>query len=265
MRFSVAVSQNLTPIYTPFAVTPLVVPPSIRARIAAALGDPIISVNDDLLVNENMVDGLFITPALQMYFTYWPLKLKAEYAIAGTYDIPFPNDRVFGVTMARVATAQPCASFGKSPFMNEVILHQVSGGGSYGKTPYGRDPYITTGIAIKEQTERMSYISLRKAGNSNIDVAGKRLWGFSSVSGNLVVDWAMWSKDFADVRFEHVEDVIKVCQMYALEYVGGLRSQSDPNTGVTADGSSFLDKADKIKEEIVTQRWRGRVPVIVLP
>lgn len=248
-----------------FYDTPLVVPPSIRARIAAALGDPIISVSNDLLVNENMVNDLFITPALQMYFTYWPIKLKREYPISGSYDIPFPDDRVFGVTMARVTTAESCLSYGKSPFVNEMILHQVSGGGGYGRTPYGRDPYITTGIAIKEQTERMSYISLRKAGNSNIDTAGKRLWGFSSISGKLIVDWALWSKDFNDVRFEHVEDVIKVCQMYALEYVGSLRSQSDPNTGVTADGSSFLDKADKIKEEIVTQRWRGRVPVIVLP
>jgi hypothetical protein len=109
----------------------------------------------------------------------------------------------------------------------------------------------------------MSFISLWKAGNFNLDPKERRLWGFSNVAGNLIIDWAMWSKDWVDIRFEHVEDVIKVCQMYALEFVGGIRQQSDPNTGVTADGSSFLEKAEKIHEEIVVNRWRGRVPVIV--
>lgn len=248
-----------------FYDAPLVIPRPVRARILAALGDPIVSVPDDLLINDKMVDDLFIAPAMQLYFTYWPIKLKREYQIAGAYDIPFPDDRVFGVTMARVATAESSASFGRSPFVNEAIMRSVSAGGGYGRTPYGRDPYITAGVALKERTERMSYISLRKAGASNIDRAGRRLWGFSSVSGSLVVDWALWSRDFADVRFEHAEDFIMVCKMYALEYVGMLRGQSDPNTGVTADGSSFMEKADKIKEEIVERRWRGRTPVVVLP
>jgi len=79
----------------------------------------------------------------------------------------------------------------------------------------------------------------------------------------LIIDWAMWSKNWDDVLFEHVEDVIKVCKMYALKFVGGIRQQSDPNTGVVADGTSFLEEADKIYEEIVVTRWRGRIPVVV--
>jgi len=74
----------------------------------------------------------------------------------------------------------------------------------------------------------------------------------------------MWSKNWADVKFEHIEDVIKVCKMYALEFVGGLRQQSDPNTGVTANGESFIEQAKEIKEEIIEKRWRERVPVVVL-
>lgn len=246
-----------------FDETPLVIPDSIMKRVLAALGAPILDVKDDLLIDDGTVKDLFITPALQMYFTYWPLKLKEEYRINGQTDIPFPNDQVFGVSETRVALLQSASAWSKSPFKNELIRRQASSSNSYGRTPYGRDPYITPGILIKEQTEMQSLISLRKAGNFNIDFAGRRLWGFSNVAGNLVIDWAMWSKNWVDIRFEHTEDVIKVCQMYALEFVGGIRQQSDPNTGVSADGSSFIEKAEKIREEIIVNRWRGRVPVVV--
>jgi len=247
-----------------FDETPLIIPDSAVKRIMAELGAPILDVKEDLLLDDSTIKDLFITPALQMYFTYWPLKLKEEYQINGQTDIPFPNDQVFGVSETRVALMQQNSQYGTNPFVNEVIRRQVSSFNSYGRTPSGRDPYMSPGVLIKEQTEQLSYITLRKAGNFNLDLTNRRLKGFSNVMGNLIIDWAMWSKNWADIRFEHIEDVIKVCKMYALEFVGGIRQQSDPNTGVSADGSSFLDKADKIKEEIVEGRWRGRVPVVVL-
>ena len=247
-----------------FDEAPLIIPDSAVKRIMADLGAPILDVNDDLGLNDSLIKDLFITPALQMYFTYWPLKLKEEYQINGQTDIPFPNDQVFGVSEARVALMQQTSQYGSNPFVNEVIRRQVSSFNSYGRTPNGRDPYMTPGVLIKEQTEQLSYITLRKAGNFNLDLAGRRLWGFSNVTGNLIIDWALWSKNWADIRFEHIEDVIKVCKMYALEFVGGIRQQSDPNTGVSADGSSFIEKAEKIKEEIVEKRWRGRIPIVIL-
>ena len=247
-----------------FDDTPLIVPDSAVNRIMADLGAPILDVREDLLIDSDMIKELFITPAIQMYFTYWPLKLKEEYHINGQTDIPFPNDQVFGVSEARVALMQQTSQYGNNPFVNEVIRRQVSSFNSYGRTPYGRDPYCTPGAMIKEQTEQLSYITLRKAGNFNLDLTKRRLWGFSNVAGNLVIDWTLWSKNWTDIRFEHIEDVIKVCKMYALEFVGGIRQQSDPNTGISADGQSFLEKAAKIHEEIVVNRWRGRVPVVVL-
>jgi hypothetical protein len=247
-----------------FDDAPLQIPDSAVKRILADLGAPILDVKEDLLIDESMVKDLFITPAIQLYFTYWPLKLKEEYQINGQTDIPFPNDQVYGVSSARVALLQQSMSYGKSPFINEVIRRQVSSFNSYGKSPSGRDPYITPGILIKEQAEQLSYISLRKAGNFNIDLAGRRLWGFSNVTGNLVIDWAMWSKNWADIKFEHVSDVISACKIFALRFVGGIRAQSDPNTGVTADGSSFLERAKELEDEIVNTRWKGRVPIVVL-
>jgi hypothetical protein len=247
-----------------FDDAPLQIPESAVKRILADLGAPILDVREDLLIDEAMVKDLFITPAIQLYFTYWPLKLKEEYQINGQTDIPFPNDQVYGVSSARVALMQQNAQFGNNPFINEVIRRQVASFNSYGRTPSGRDPYMTVGTLIKEQTEQLSYISLRKAGNFNIDLSDRRLWGFSNVAGNLIIDWAMWSKNWADIKFEHVSDVISACKIFALRFVGGIRAQSDPNTGITADGSSFLERAKELEEEIVNTRWRGRIPIVVL-
>lgn len=247
-----------------FNETPIVISKEARSEIVSALGHPILDVSEDLMITDEMIDNLFIAPALRYYFTYWPRKLKQEFKIVGQYDIPFPNEHTFGITMARVATVSSAQGYGKSPFLNEVIKQQTTSYRSYGLTPYGRNPYITQGIAIKEQVEQQSYITLRKAGTYNIDNENGRLWGFSSVQGNLIIDWAMWSKNFDDVKFEHINDAIQICQMFALRYVGRLRSQSDPNTGVTADGSTFLEEANKIEDDILKEKWKGRSPVAVL-
>jgi hypothetical protein len=243
---------------------PTLVPPSVMKRITAALGAPILDIAEDLLIDEEMIKELFIRPAMQLYFTYWPKLLKEELTINQNVNIPFPNEHVYGIAQARVALTQNANSWSNNPFLNEIMRRQTSSLSSYGLTPYGRDPYIAQSVLIKEQTEQMSYISLRKAGNFIVDADERRLKGYSNVAGVLIISWAQYFWDWDKIRFEHTEDVIKMCKVYALRFVGGIRSQSDPNTGVTMDGSSFLEQADKLEEEVLANRWEGRVPIIVL-
>jgi hypothetical protein len=243
---------------------PVTVPPCIMKRITAALGTPILDLADDLLIDEDTITELFIRPAMQLYFTYWPKLLKEETPINQKVNIPFPNEHVYGIAQARVALMQNANSWSNNPFLNEILRRQTSSLSSYGLTPYGRDPYITQATLIKEQTEQMSYISLRKAGNFIVDTDERCLKGYSNVAGVLIVSWAQYFWDWDKIRFEHTEDVIKMCKVYALRFVGGIRSQSDPNTGVTMDGSSFLEQADKLEEEVLTNRWEGREPIVVL-
>jgi hypothetical protein len=244
---------------------PVVVPPSIMKRITVSLGTPILDLAEDLLIDEEMIKELFIRPAMQLYFTYWPKLLKDELPINQKVNIPFPNEHVYGIAQARVALTQNANTWSRSPFLNEILRKQVSSYGSYGVQPGTRkDPYITAGTLIKEQTESLSYITLRKAGTFIINYDERRLEGYSNVSGILVISWAQYFWDWGKIRFEHTEDVIKMCKVYALRFVGGIRSQSDPNTGVVMDGSSFLEQADKLEEEVLTNRWEGRVPIVVL-
>jgi hypothetical protein len=243
---------------------PVMVPSSIMKRITSSLGTPILDLAEDLLITEEMIKELFIRPAMQLYFTYWPKLFKEELSINQNVNIPFPNDHVYGIAQARVALMQNANSWSTNPFLNEILRRQVSSLSSYGRTPYGRDPYITQAVLIKEQTEQMSYISLRKAGNFIVDTDERCLKGYSNVAGVLIVSWAQYFWDWDKIRFEHTEDVIKMCKVYALRFVGGIRDQSDPNTGVTVDGSSFKEEANKLEEEVLTNRWEGRIPVVVL-
>jgi hypothetical protein len=125
-----------------------------------------------------MVKELFIRPAMQLYFTYWPKLLKDETPINQRVSIPFPNKNVYGIAQARVALMQNANSWSNNPYLNEILRRQVSSLSSYGRTPYGRDPYITQATLIKEQTESMSYISLRKAGNFIVDTDERCLKGY---------------------------------------------------------------------------------------
>jgi hypothetical protein len=244
---------------------PVIIHPSIMNRITASLGTPILDLKEDLLIDEEMIKELFIRPAMQLYFTYWPKLLKKEYPITQQVQIPFPNNNVYGIAQARVALNQNANTWSKSPFLNEVLRKQVSSYGSYGVQPgTRRDPYITAGTLIKEQTEQLSYISLRKAGSFTVDSDERCLEGYSNVSGILVIQWAQYFWDWNKIKFEHTEDVIKMCKVYALRFVGGIRDQSDPNTGVAIDGSSFREDADKLEEEVLINRWEGRVPVVLL-
>ena len=243
---------------------PVAVPQSIMKRITASLGTPILDPAEDLLIGDEMIKELFIRPAMQLYFTYWPKLLKQELEINQNVNIPFPNDNVYGIVQARVALMQNANSWSANPFLNEIMRRQVSSLSSYGRTPNGRDPYITQAALIKEQTEQMSYISLRKAGNFIVDTDERRLKGYSNAAGVLIVSWAQYFWNWDKIRFEHTEDVIECAKMYALRYVGGIRSQSDPNTGVTMDGASFLEEASRLEEKIITNRWEGRLPVVVL-
>lgn len=241
---------------------PVVVPENILKRITASLGNPILDLAEDLLITDDTIQELFIRPAMQLYFTYWPKILKKEYPIEQYVNIPFPNDHVYGIAQARVALSQNTYSKSKNPFLNERSGVRVSS--SYGITPYGRDPYISHQILIKEQTEKTSYITLHKAGTFSIDEEERCLKGYSNVTGMLIISWAQFFWDWNKVKFEHTEDLIKLCKVYALRFVGGIRAQSDPNTGVSMDGSSFKEEADRLENEVLIDNWKNRIPIVVL-
>jgi hypothetical protein len=128
--------------------------------------------------------------------------------------------------------------------------------------PYD-NPYYRPEVYLAERIAKMSYISLSKAGNMEVDRDARVLRGFSSVGGELVVTWALCSSDWEDVRFEHEGDVVNLAKAHALRYFGMLNTQMDPNAGVQMNGETFISRANEIEEKIF-EKWYAKTKVVVM-
>jgi hypothetical protein len=238
------------------------VPPAIISRVMAEVGFPVVSF-EDLGISENDALELFLYPSMQYYFAYNPKQIKTSHAITGSIEIPFPSSNTFGVLQARVSIdggqnlAEGISKY--NPFRPYRYRSMES---ANRMNPYD-NPYYTRETQIAEQTARMSYISLSKAGNMEIDRDARVLRGYSAVGGELVVTWAQCSSDWKDIRFEHESDVIDLAKAHALRYFGMLNSQMDPNAGVQMNGETFIARADGI-EERVFEKWHNRTKPLVM-
>jgi hypothetical protein len=239
------------------------IPPSIISRVMAEVGFPVVSFEDLGIVDSDALD-LFIYPAMQFYFAYNPKQYKTSHIINGTVEIPFPSDETFGILQARVAIeGEGQTVLGGSTKYNPFRPYRYrSMEGSNRMNPYD-NPYYRPEVYLAERITRMSYISLSKAGNMEIDRDARILRGFSTIGGELVVTWAQCSSDWKDVRFEHEGDVINLAKAHALRYFGMLNSQMDPNTGVQMNSETFISRADSIEEKVF-EKWHDRTKPLVM-
>jgi hypothetical protein len=249
-----------------FLTTVPKVPPPIISRVMAEVGFPVVSF-EDLGITENDALELFIFPAMQYYFAYNPKQIKTSHKINGTVEIPFPNENVFGILQARIAIEGSNSvlegtgiggSLQYNPFRPQRSLG-LQGGNRW--NPYD-NPYYRPEVYLSERITRMSYISLSKAGNMEIDRDARVLRGFSSIGGELVVTWAECSSDWKDVRFEFEGDVVNLAKAHALRYFGMLNTQMDPNAGVQMNGDVFITRANEMEEKVF-ERFRDRTKVVV--
>jgi hypothetical protein len=239
------------------------IPPPIISRVMAEVGFPVVSF-EDLGITESDALELFIFPAMQFYFAYNPKQYKTSHNINGTVEIPFPSDDTFGVLQARVALESGSQSLLEgsvkyNPF-RPYRYRSMEGANRF--NPYD-NPYYTREVYLAERMARMSYISLSKAGNMEIDRDARILKGFSAISGELVVTWAQCSSDWKDVRYEHEGDVVNLAKAHALRYFGMLNTQMDPNAGVQMNGEVFISRADSIEEKVF-EKWQSRTKPLVM-
>jgi hypothetical protein len=239
------------------------VPHPIISRVMAEVGFPVVSF-EDLGISENDALELFIYPAMQFYFAYNPKQYKTSHNINGAVEIPFPSENTFGVLQARVAIegGKQGAVEGITKYNPFRPYRYRSIEGANRMNPYD-NPYYTREVYLAERMARMSYISLSKAGNMEIDRDARILRGFSVIGGELVVTWAQCSSDWKDVRFEHEGDIVNLAKAYALRYFGMLNTQMDPNAGVQMNGEVFITRAESIEDKVF-EKWHNQTKPLVM-
>lgn len=233
---------------------------SIMKRILQEAGFPIVEYSD-VGLTETEAAELFVWPAMQMYFSYYPKSIKTSHQVSGEVSIDFPNEFVFDISHARVSLSSSSdANLKYNPLHNTSFRYS----NSYGTIPGRRgSPYVTQELRLLEQTNAVSMITLRKAGSFDVDYENRKLVGFSNVSGELIIKWAMFSENFDAIKFVHTEDVVKMARAQALRFFGMFRNQQDPNSGVALNGDQFIQRADAIEEKIL-EKWQGASKIVVL-
>lgn len=215
---------------------------------------------DELLLDDNQIKDLCIQPALQKYFTKFPIKDMTTIPIGSGVEIevPFPDNTTFGVIDARITDVGMIGGAGGS-FWDIVQFQAFQSNAIRGKTgAYGQRNYNPSSLQQSTENKRHQYKSYQNAYVTNkitLDIDNKKLLVYTSNSGRLNITWAKYSEDFDNVRYERQLDVIKLCQAELLQQlVDSASILVDSGSEVTINTDALKDRAEKLFEEIET-KW----------
>ena len=226
-------------------------------RILKVTGFPIIT-DTDLEYTVEDIKSLFIWPAMEEFFIWFPIKEAISYSVGTSFSHDFPNEFVYDIVDARINTSG-FKGVGKtdSPFQNALLFNHPSEGRYNTPYDYGFD------IArLDSLLENQAYINLTGTKKFTIDMANRKVSGYSNIGGELIITWAAYSTDFAAIPFKRIKDVIKLAQANLLEALGILRGQANTNTNVEFDYQLFLDKAEEYREEVI-ENWENFTKVVI--
>jgi len=96
-----------------------------------------------------------------------------------------------------------------------------------------------------------------------VDESNRKITGYTNITGELIITWAKHSYNFNEVPLSKLKDVIKLSQSILLRTLGMLRSQVNSGTSNEFNYQSFIDRADKLEEDVMT-RWRGLTKVVLI-
>lgn len=222
---------------------------------------------DTLLLSNEQIKEYAVWPAMQKYFKKFPIITEATQSINGEATINFPSIYTYGVVDARVVDIGLVGGTGGSfwdvlafqSYNNSYIASKTSGA-------YGKKGYNPSGLIYQRDVQRQTlksqqnqYVTLK----TRIDYPNRQLKAYSSITGTLNISWASYSNDFSDIRYEYLDDVIKLSQA---ELMLHLANTSAILTDSALEVSINIDYLNSNAKEIiseVTEKWNS-IPDICL-
>lgn len=224
---------------------------------------------DNLLLDDNQIKDYCIAPALQKYFTKFPIKEMTSTPMGSGVEltIPFPDTYTFGVVDARITDIGMIGGSGGA-FWDIVQFQAFQSNAIRGKTgAYGKRNYNPSALQQATENKRHQYKSYQNAYVTNkitMDYDNRQLLAYSSSSGRLNITWAKYSDDFSKVRYERQQDVIKLCQAELLQnLVDSSDILVDSASEITINVDALKDKAEKLTESVM-EKWNEWPDVIYI-
>jgi hypothetical protein len=230
--------------------------------IMSRMGYPFVK-ETDLEIDFESIKDFCVMPAMLEYYKFFPMLTEALFTVSGSFAIPFPDETTYSATNIRLNTGRNGQSYTANPLINSTFVRPSTsgtGGGVYGKN-------LTYGLETVYHIERLegqSSIDMYKAEKCIVDENIRQVVGFSNVSGKLQINWCKYSTDFNQIPFKRKKEVQDLASAFVLEYFGNLRLQGEmPELPVQFDGQMLIDRADKLKEKVITA-WEEFPKICIL-
>jgi hypothetical protein len=209
-----------------------------------------------------------VWPAMQRYFRKFPIITEATQSINGEAYINFPNAYTFGVVDARIVDIGLVGGVGGSfwdvlafqSYNNSYIASKTSGA-------YGKKGYNPSGLIYQRDVQRQTLKSQQNMYTTlktRVDYSNRRLIAYSSITGTLNIAWASYSNDFSDVKYEYLDDVIKLSQaelMLHLANTSAILTDSALEVNINID---YLNSNAKEIISEITEKWNSIQDILLL-
>jgi len=231
-------------------------------QVTLAVGSILTNNNDGkpLLYTDLEIKTVAIQPALEYYFTKFPIKISYEQEIISdtSVDIPYPDQTTYGVTDISIVNRANGATNSGFNFWN-VYNFQNLGYGSTGNGLAGGygSGYNLNGSKHLRHLLRSEMDTLANEGTYryNINHSERKVTVYSSFLGNIYLKWAKFSYDFNQVNFARKKDVIKLAKGFLMKETGIMLSII-PETGATIDiDAGVLKETGQEYIDEITEKW----------
>lgn len=229
------------------------------AEILMEIGYPVIT-ETDLEFTREQIQSLMIAPALRQYFIWFPITEQTSHMVTNTFEIPFPDDKTYGIIDARINTDAVNGGRTGSPYMNELLISTQKLSSGYYGTSYD---YGITEARYLENAYAKSARGVIKAQNIRVDTIHKVIKGSTTVAGELIVTWAKYSENMDDVPYRRKGEVKALAKSNVLRAFSQLRSQIDYETGTAINTSELMERANNLEESIMS-KWKEFTKVVVI-
>ena len=221
---------------------------------------------DALYLEDDQIKDLCILPSLRKYFIKFPIKEEYSQPIGGEVKLKFPDENTFGVIDCRIVDAGMAIGTGGS-FWDLVLAQKHNVSPATGSGSYGVKGYNPNGLQYVREYSRQNAKTQQNLYTTNkfrVNKHKRQLTAYSSISGKLNVIWAKFSYNFDDVRYEHIDDVISLCQA---EYLMMLADSAGIMVNSTLEVSINFDWLKEKAQELfnkVEEKWNAISDVVLV-
>jgi hypothetical protein len=220
-----------------------------------------------VLLDDPEIKEFCVFPALHTYFKKFPIKhVTTQQTDGNTLQvIPFPDDFTYGVMNRKfIKLFVISGSSGTSNFwqlVNYNMKHGFRSEKRYG-TEFGFADSAYEVSKTQLQLEQTKLVG-RTIEYFNVFPTERVVRAKSSNLASLEITWAKFSYNFADVKYTHQFNVVKLAQAALLMHMadtGNVMEDNDATKRINVEG--LKDRAEKLLEE-VKEDW-GELSDIIM-